>query len=575
MMKILLVHPQISPEHEWVSKLKLQGHAVLTSDQEKEAWQILQLHAESVDLVVIHREGAGGKGEPGFELVKKIKRTPEFVDLPYVLTSEFMDTADFGQHQRTPLGANAYLRAPFTTENLLDIIEQVLPSEKSISSTATHAGTPPPSTDGLTRVLVGPGAVSSKPTSVTKILELPKADSHVSDSGAIVIEEASFTPTHTKGLTPTIHFDLGEPDSGQNLDANATRVMNPLPTAQDSGVIVVGEEPGIDLDLGSNSGVEAISESLGNPIETFDFESSNEGAASVFEGEPAFSLSEQTRSTQTREPEIDVEAAEAMPYVFSNAPQSREGTRSTVQPHHQFTQPVDDSIIPGGASGNADLETLKKYLLFREQDVAVLSNQLKETRQQLEEMNQVLRLERAMATEMKHTVEEQRRRIEGFETERRVLTEGFEREANELRFQIKGKSDKARLFEAQVKEAVDEVERIKERVRLDIRKIRTREKELENRLEINRRDGEALLTLRESRIVELKRKLDLLEFNMDLLQNQYERERTNNKKLRELFERASQVVKVAGGLLEVNEPTTDGQGGSSTGDGHGSAKAAS
>jgi hypothetical protein len=94
------------------------------------------------------------------------------------------------------------------------------------------------------------------------------------------------------------------------------------------------------------------------------------------------------------------------------------------------------------------------------------------------------------------------------------------------------------------------MERIKERVRVDIRKIRVREKELENRLEIMKKDSEVLMGARESKIVELKRKLDLLEFNMDLLQDQYAREKESSATLRERLAKAAQVVRVAGGLLD-------------------------
>ena len=109
------------------------------------------------------------------------------------------------------------------------------------------------------------------------------------------------------------------------------------------------------------------------------------------------------------------------------------------------------------------------------------------------------------------------------------------------------------------------MERLKDRVRMDIRKIRVREKELENRLEIMKKDSEALITARENKIIELKRKLDLLEFNMDLLQDQYAREKDSTAKLREKLARAAQVVRVAGGLLD--NPAASGAAFSSSEDG--------
>src|SRR4029077_11183068 len=127
--------------------------------------------------------------------------------------------------------------------------------------------------------------------------------------------------------------------------------------------------------------------------------------------------------------------------------------------------------------------------------------------------------------------------------------QSLENEVNEVKFQLKTKTDKVRVMEAQVREATEEMEHLKNRVRSDIRKIRVREKDLENRLEIMKKDSEALIGARETKIIELKRKLDLLEFNMDLLQDQYNREKENSVHLRERLAKAAQVVRVAGGLL--------------------------
>jgi hypothetical protein len=51
--------------------------------------------------------------------------------------------------------------------------------------------------------------------------------------------------------------------------------------------------------------------------------------------------------------------------------------------------------------------------------------------------------------------------------------------------------------------------------------------------------------------MELKRKIDLLEFNIDLLQDQNAREKENSAQLRERLAKAAQVVRVAGGLLDA------------------------
>lgn len=249
------------------------------------------------------------------------------------------------------------------------------------------------------------------------------------------------------------------------------------------------------------------------------------------------------------EPEINVSSAEAetaMPYLFRKKVLTDAHEAPTAQ-----NPPVvwGDAVIPGGAAQTPDEETLKKYLMLREQDVAALSSQLKTARQQIQTMEQSMAESHALQGELKHLLDAAQKRIADFENEKAQALAQQDAQIQELKFELRSKQDRLQVLETQVKEATAEVEQIKERVRQDIRKIRVREKELENRLEIVRRDSEALLSARESKIIELKRRLDLLEFNMDLLQDQYNRSKDQNKKLEEKLNRAAQVVRVAGGML--------------------------
>lgn len=262
---------------------------------------------------------------------------------------------------------------------------------------------------------------------------------------------------------------------------------------------------------------------------------------------------ESSSQSETSDSTEDHQALEQMPYLFGKTPSLN------------FTQPQGDAIIPGGAAVSPDIETMKKYLLLREQDVAALSAQLATTKEQVHQIEDVLRLERGKFNELAHVVQEQEKKITELGRENSVVADGVQGEIGELKFQVKAKTDKAKLMEGAVRDAQTEIERLKDRVRQDIRKIRVREKELENRLEIMKKDSEALIGTRENKIMELKRKLDLLEFNMDLLQDQYNREKENSAKMRERLMKASQVVRVVGGLLDSKgtaqlEELTDGDG---------------
>ena len=113
------------------------------------------------------------------------------------------------------------------------------------------------------------------------------------------------------------------------------------------------------------------------------------------------------------------------------------------------------------------------------------------------------------------------------------------------------------MLEQRVKEAVQEIERIRERVRVDMRRIRVREKELENRLEITTKDSEVLIAARENKIIDLKRKIDLSEFNLDLLQDKLQMEYEKNKELKDRLAKVGSAMKVAESWIEGESSNDD------------------
>lgn len=252
--------------------------------------------------------------------------------------------------------------------------------------------------------------------------------------------------------------------------------------------------------------------------------------------------------------ELDRAILSEMPYLFTQkSPSEIHKAASIPQRAAQamMMSPLGNAIIPGGAGNNPDIDTLKKYLGLREQDVSVLSSQLQAAQDLIGKMEAELREEQAKNSELSSRCTSLQERVGHFEREKSLAVESVQGDLENIRFEMKTKIDKAKILESQVREANEEMNRLKERVRSDIRKIRVREKELENKLEITRRDSEVLISAREGKIIELKRKLDILEFNMDLLQDQYSKEKESNSSLRERLSRAAQVVRVAGGFLET------------------------
>jgi hypothetical protein len=513
---------------------------VLIANTVDQAKQLLTAHALTLEVAVIHRE------PQGLELIPFIKSSASLADLPYIIISSEWTDADFARHQQSSEGANAYLREERCAQDLRFVIEQVLGAE-------------------LSMVLAAPAVATG---SVMSGLSLPQVQSAPIEpqnlSGVSVqMEDATSVFQPTSMISPNFSLEVDSSEASRNASASsegATRVVSrdelepaPVETARAPEVVVISPEISAQDPIQFASGV-SISQMPELPVELVSpvelsaavasppVESSPVVALPPIESSPALEMSVVEAQHPSRTPEPAGDPVAELPYLFNQAARPRPAP------------PVGDAVVPGGAAQSPDVETLKRYLALREQDVAALSAQLHEARRQIRNLESDLRQSHALMEEQGFRLEGKEKREQEFEREKALLIQGLQSEMDELRFQMKTRSDKARSLESQVRETAQEMERLRERVRNDIRKIRVREKELENRLEIVRKDSEALLMAREATILELKRKLDTAEFNLDLMHDRLGREKEGSAELREKLLRASQAVRLAGGLLDPANP---------------------
>jgi hypothetical protein len=239
------------------------------------------------------------------------------------------------------------------------------------------------------------------------------------------------------------------------------------------------------------------------------------------------------------------EAAKDLPYLFTQSSPS-----PSVAPPQAFSAPpsIDNA-------DQSDLNTLKSYLQLREQDLSVLSAQLSYAKEELTKSEETIRRLELLNSDYARQIEDLTKRTETFEQERAHAEKTMQDEIEDLKQIAKAKSDRIRLLEDRLNDSSAQYESLKERVRIDIRKIRVREKELESKLEILKRDSETLIAARENKILELKRKVDLLDFNADVLQEKNEAEKQNVIKAYEKLERVLRILRLASGTMdEDGEP---------------------
>lgn len=634
-MKVLFLNPQIGSDHAILQGLRRRGVAVLQPRTPVEALQMLALHGKSVDLALIHREIPEG-GTGGLDLVFKLKGDPVQVDLPFVLTTQSWSDAECAAHQKTPLGANAYLKYPFTESQLVQVIEAVTGQSLAIQPLSAETKS------GITMAEAPSVVIENRGQPIN--LSASGAPSNGNGEGTHLMSADEHAEASLSAEIPTAHLDstfvlpsgVGDPPTAVPDTRSAVKTPVP-PRASKPGAPRVAEEVSLIMDPGTMEVQLSAGPGMGDvaleapPREDF-APAADDGLGAIVLETPPISESIPPAGPETDEPvhlafdlpETIVAAAETPSALADELPQVQAESEPSIQfdaapeePRLEFSpppiptaaadegeqsepsfqrpmkravegsdsddhrlaqdlpylfskahpssdeaavalaQPLGDAVVPGGAAQAPDVETLKRYLLLREQDVAALSAQLKAARQQAKQFEESLRTEKGRTLELTHVAEEQRRRIQDFEREKGIAVESAQSEVSELKFQLKARAERARALELQIREATEETERLKERVRTDIRRIRVREKELENRLEIMKKDAEALIASRENRIIELKRKLDTLEFNLDLLQDKYSREKQASARLRERLQRASQAVRAAGGMLDPSVAAED------------------
>ncbi len=439
-MKILLLSPDIDASHDVLKALRDRGDAVLLAGSAIEAWQMLQLHGKSVDIAVVHREGASEEGEEGLDFINRFKADLQHSDLPYLLTTRFWSEEECAIHQNEAYGANAYLRSPFEALKIIETIDAIMGIDHQKSS-------PPP----------------------------PPIKDSQNDVDEISIQLDVSDRTNAAVIPPTLDGKMSVPP--------------PPPSAKEELSMAEMEAPVASL---------------------------------------------------SKDPQV----RESMPYLFGEAQKVRGEIK-----------PLGDAIVPGGAAVAPDVETLKRYLSLREQDVASLTKELRAAKKQLEDLHVKLRDERSDVIVKNHQSRELEKEVRDLKKAHGIERKSFEKHLEDLEFKLRRKTDKTKVLELKVKDAQEDIEKVKERVRVDIRKIRVKEKELENKLEVLKKDSEILIQNRENRIIELKRRLDLVEFNLDLLQDQYAREKDRSKELDKRLAKASQAMRVAGGFLESDGET--------------------
>lgn len=260
------------------------------------------------------------------------------------------------------------------------------------------------------------------------------------------------------------------------------------------------------------------------------------------------------------EPVFGAGEEESLPLMQS--PQEQTGSIAPFQPEtdhpqreeqmHLLKPQVDDiARMQGGEALTEDqADVLKKYISLKEFEVRDLRDQRKQyeafVKKVSAQVESVSRRNHELLTEL----EALKRREEALRADHR---EAKERHQNEVLLVKNDYEERLRMsgnYDAQAAELSKEREQWREKVKEDLKRIKLKERELENKYELLKRDTQALLDSKDKHQLDLKRKNDALELELESLED---RLRKNNSVLGSIDSKKRRLIetmKLAISLLE-------------------------
>jgi|GEM_PF-5555701 len=199
---------------------------------------------------------------------------------------------------------------------------------------------------------------------------------------------------------------------------------------------------------------------------------------------------------------------------------------------------------------SGDLDILRKYLAIKEEQFEIADSERIELSRENERLQKDAQLLQSKLREFEHMHDELQKKIESMEEEQAEASRQKLREQEDIERNSRIQTDRVKALESQVSEASEKYENLRGRVRKDIRKIRENERELEARLELLRKDSSTLLQARDEKVLELQRKIDALEFDLDQIQDSRVQAQMEAERYLAKLSRVSRALQVATSMIE-------------------------
>lgn len=131
-----------------------------------------------------------------------------------------------------------------------------------------------------------------------------------------------------------------------------------------------------------------------------------------------------------------------------------------------------------------------------------------------------------------------------------IMRRKLNEEIGELKDRFKLQEERKLILEEKNKILTQELDKAGQRNKMDVKKVQMRERELEQKLELLKSDAETQIRHRDLKILELKRKLDAMEFDMESISTQEKRSVESRFELEDKLDKAIKTLRNAITVLE-------------------------
>lgn len=135
-----------------------------------------------------------------------------------------------------------------------------------------------------------------------------------------------------------------------------------------------------------------------------------------------------------------------------------------------------------------------------------------------------------------------------------LLKKRLSEEGEEGRYRAQLETERRQLAEEKAKAIQEEVVALQQKVKLETRRGTGRERELEQQLELLKSDAETQIRHRDMKILELKRRLDAMEFEVENVAVMEKKAVGDKQELEVKLDKAIKTLRAAVGMLEAEDP---------------------